>query len=704
MIFPQLSPEYYSDKHKDILALMEAKYAEAITINMSFWTEADIDHRFYAGDQTCWNQVYGGVPFSNRQQFYFNRIRRIVDTVSGHQRRNRKSIICTPYENGDAETTDQFSKIFFNLEQQENYLETISQAFEGALIGGMNLLQVWMDYREDPISGNIRVSNCSYNSFLCDPFWKRRSLEDCNFIWKRSFLTKREIVSLLPDYQDEVMGLWGNDSGSPQSARFQFMAEQYGFATKHLLTYDEFYYRDYRTQKMLADSQTGETIEWRGDDERLKLFLQTYPSVTVIEQEIPTVRLAIVVQGRVIFDGANPLGIDQYPFVPVLAYYHPEIPYFEWRIQGMVRGLRDSQYLYNRRKIIELDTLESQMNSGFIAKENSLVNPADAHLSGQGRVLWIKEEAQMTDVQQIQSPVIPPTTIELSKILGQEMSEIAGVSEELMGFDNKDTLSGFHAALKQSASVTTLQGLFDGLDQSCKSLGKIFIDLIQANYTPGKIKKILEGQEPAPLFYNKAFGKYHATVEEGLNTTTQKQLNFAQLLNLREIGVQIPEEQLIEASTLQNKPQLIQAIQQQKQQQQQMQQQQMQVQMAEIQARTELAQARAVADRGLGLERVSRVEENHALAREREAAAEKDKDIALLNLVKALKELDTMDISHVEQLLGLSERIKANEAATQANTPTASSQQKSQNPRGTRDGLSQVNPQEVRGTQPLRSA
>ena len=36
-------------------------------------------------------------------------------------------------------------------------------------------------------------------------------------------------------------------------------------------------------------------------------------------------------------------------------------------------------------------------------------------------------------------------------------------------------------------------------------------------------------EEPAPQFYNKAFGKYDAAIEEGLNTTTQKQMRFAQL-------------------------------------------------------------------------------------------------------------------------------------------------------------------------------
>jgi len=40
MIFPQLGPQYYNEKHRGILSRMEAFYSEAITLNQSFWSEA----------------------------------------------------------------------------------------------------------------------------------------------------------------------------------------------------------------------------------------------------------------------------------------------------------------------------------------------------------------------------------------------------------------------------------------------------------------------------------------------------------------------------------------------------------------------------------------------------------------------------------------------------------------------------------------
>jgi hypothetical protein len=646
---------------------METFYSESITANQAFWGEADTDTRFFAGDQTLFSDIYGNLPSLRKKQFSFNRIRRVVNMISGSQRNQRKSTIVVPVENGDAETADQFTKILLWTNQQEQVLETISESFEGALVTGLNFLQVWVDYRTDPISGTIKVDTCPYNSFIVDPYFRKADLSDCNALWKRTFLTKREVLSLLPNKGEELTGML--EQGM-QDGKFQFAPETYNVGPRSLLTYDEFYYRDYRTQQMLVDTQTGESLEWRGQDEdKLKLFLQTYPQTTMIKAEVPTVKLAIVVQGKVMFDGPNPLGVDKYPFVPVFGYYSPELPYLNWRIQGVVRGLRDAQYLYNRRKAIELDILESQVNSGFIYKENSLVNPKDIFMSGQGKGIALKQEANIQDVVPIMAPAIPQSMIELSNSLARELQEISGVNEELLGSATDDK-AGVLSMLRQSAGKITLCGLFDQLDRSQRLLGKLMIDIIQANFTPGKVARIIDAQ-PTQQFYNKAFGKYDAAVEEGLNTTTQRQMQFAQLLELKKLGVMIPDAQLLEASTLQEKKKLTEAVAQAEQGRAQSEQMQMQAAVTETQARTELAQARAVADRSLGIERVSRVAENEAMADERRAAAVKDREAAMLDMVRTLKELEGIDLSHLKELVTLNAMVKAQEAPPATGTPVS---------------------------------
>ena len=245
--------------------------------------------------------------------------------------------------------------------------------------------------------------------------------------------------------------------------------------------------------------------------------------------------------------------------------------------------------------------------------------------------------------------------------MGKELTQISGVNEELLGAAVDDK-AGILSMLRQSAGLTTLQVLFDQLDRSQQLLGKLFIDLIQANFMPGKIKRILSGEEPSQQFYNKAFGRYDAVVEDGLNTATQRQMQFAQMLQLHEAGVPISTEDLLESATIQNKKVIIENAKKKQEQAMQMQQMQMQSALQEQQAKIDLAHSRAEADRGLAVERISRVQENRALAIRQVHEANAQDELAFLNKVKAMKELEEMDIHHIEKLLAISNALKETES------------------------------------------
>ena len=654
-------PNYYGNDQegRNILQYMQSIYADASTINQSFWTEADIDTRFRAGDQQLWNEMYGSFAASRRKSFNFNRIRRNCNMISGYQREHRKSTTVVPIEGSDQQTSDDFTDIFFHLNTQSNVLFNISEAFDQTLTTGLSFLAPWIDFRDDPISGDIKLDVLPYNEFLVDPYFKKKDMSDCNFFWRRKWMTKEMARTLYPHDQELIDGIMtsGNRDG-----KFQFQPESYQYGMKNLLYVDEFWYRSTRSKKMIVDLHSGESIEWdkNGDDQFLEEFQRDFPDTLVMDRDCPTVKLCISIQGKVIYNDYNPMGIDDYPFVPVWAYYEPHLSYFPWRIQGVCRGLRDAQYLYNRRKVIELDIVEAQVTSGYIYKENALVNPDDAFLNGQGKGIALKQEADINDIREIQPPNIPQSLFEMSSILGQELQEISGVNEELLG-SAVDDKSGILSMLRQGAGLTTLKILFDQLDESQKLLGKMMLKIVQENYSFGKIRRIL-GREPSKQFYNKAFQKYDCAVAEGADTDTQKQLEFAQLLHLREVGVPITGEDLANASTLHNKAEMAKVWAEREKQSLDAQQKSEQAQVAMLQAQIEDLQARATANHGLGIERVSRVQENEAFAVERLAEAKKDRTAGLLNIVKVIQELQSVDLQQIESMLTIADRLGESEA------------------------------------------
>lgn len=650
------APQFYTEKGSHIKKMMDDFYQRTNHINEDFQSQASLDSRFEAGDQSAYFEIHNDIPQAFRKTFSFNRIRRIVNMISGHQRRDRKSTIATPVENGDQITADQYSKILFHVHRNQYVLETISDAFRESLITGLSLLNVWVDFREDPVSGTIKVDNCPYNTFLIDPFFKKKDLSDCNAIWKRSYLTKKQLLSLFPASKSEINDIvpGGNDE------KFLFMPENSTMGKSDLIAYDEYYYMDSRRQTLLIDAMTSESMEiTKSSDiqtDEIDQFLRLYPSVTVSKQDIPTVKLAVMVNGTLLYDGPNQLGIDEYPFVPVLSYFNPSLASFSDRLQGVVRDLRDPQFLYNRRKAIEDDILSSQVNSGWKYKEGALVNPDDVFLAGQGKGIALTETAEMTDVQQILPSQIPPSMFQLSEQYAKEIMEISGVNEELLGSADSDVAASL-SAFRQGRALTTLHGLFDNLNVAQKQLGSIILKTIQANFTPGKVQRIIE-EQPGPQFYNKSFGKYDVAIEEGFNTTTQRQAEFAQLIHLKEIGVPIPDKTIIEAATIQNKTQLLQDIEEIQKQEQQQAMQASQAQGELVKAQTNLANAKVESDISLAKERDSRVFSNLGLMEERRHEAEKDKTQSMLNLVKTLQEIDSVDINQLAKLIQLSSAVE----------------------------------------------
>lgn len=664
------SPETFDGDFTAIKAKKDNDYQNNQSVWNVFWSKANINVRGEAGDTTIMNLDGNSPQTIGSSNYYFNRMRPIGLMLSGYQRRNRKSTIYVPLEGGDQATADQFTKLVMNLYKKENVYEMISESFhEGAIISGMNLMQVYMDYANDPLNGDIKFKTLAFNEFMIDPYFRNPDLTDAEFIMVRSYLSKPAIASICPPaWYDRIMQLSGNQQGSTVDGRFQYEAAARGYSMSPKLAYDEYWYRDYRKQKKLYDKMSGEMIDvsYR-DDIDIDKMLEENPQLKLDECMVPTVRLCITIQDKVFYDGPNPLLIDRYPFSAVVGYYNKAMPYMYNRIQSPMTSLISPQILFNRRIILNADFLESVVNSGWMFKQGAVIDAKHLLQTGQGRMIPLKDSAiPMVDVVPIPPPNIPPSAFSQLEVYDKELFNVIGLSQENLGKVVEDDSSGYQSALRTAAGLTAQQPLFDRLDLSQNILGDITMEVIQRNWTPGKVRQALGGEEPAPLFYDRAFGRYHSMCELGFNTETQKQLEFAQLLALKNAGVNISDAQMISKATLQGKDDLVREMEQTAQQQQQMQQMQQHIQMEEIRSRSLLSQARAQADISTAHERDSRVFSNEALDEERRARAVQDENAALLNFVKAAKELESIDLQHIRELLEMQGIIKAQEAVNAA--------------------------------------
>jgi len=107
------------------------------------------------GQQITGNTFYN-VNYRNQKILMFNKILRIVNMISGYQRKDRLATIVIPavMTRIFGQTADQMTKVLnWIMRPKIIPMEKISESFEGAITCGLNLLQCWMDFREDPESG-----------------------------------------------------------------------------------------------------------------------------------------------------------------------------------------------------------------------------------------------------------------------------------------------------------------------------------------------------------------------------------------------------------------------------------------------------------------------------------------------------------------------------------------------------------------------
>lgn len=622
---------------------MDTRYKECMPLWQQWWTEADLDTKMATGQQDFWGSFYGSNAGNrNARILMFNKVLRVINMIGGYQRKNRLATMISAQDEMSEQDAQDFSDLVHWAMQHDETYNKISETFEASSICGLNLMSIWMDFREDPENGDIVTSRIPYNAFLMDNYWTKKDLSDCDWIWTRRYLTRSQVISLHPKIKDDLPSM--QKGMGMKDGRFQYLPQNWYQYNQELYAYDEYWTRHYRKVRKVLDTKTGEVIDWKGTREQFDWLKRINPNVKLISAMKPSVKLRVLVNNYLVYEEDQPFGIDRFPFVPFVGYHFPEVQNYGYRYQGVVRNLRDSQHELNHRRNKMLDILDAQVQSGIMVKEDALVNPEDAFLQGAGRVQFMKQTSNLaTDVMHIPPPQIPPSMFELSSLLDKEIMEIAGVNEELFGQSaNGKDMSGLLSSMRMGAALVSLQGLFDGLNQSQKHVGEIFMDMIQANFEIGKIEKIL-GRDVGQNFRDKDFPKYHCVVEEGELTSTQRQLQFQQAFMLKQAGAPISWSYLMEKLTIQGKKELMQSVEQEEKAASQAQAEQMKIMQRSV-------EAKAQNDFASAEERKTRAVSNIGLAKERSSQSAEDRALAALNNVRAVKELEELDENRLMKL------------------------------------------------------
>lgn len=631
-------------------------YSKFQPIEQSRWNQSNIDSLFYAGAQTFVNRYFGLTPSSSYQNFYFNLLQQPINMVTGYERQHRKQWQFQASEGGDPQTADQYTKMIIHEANANGIHEQKSRAKEQAAITGMVLLQPYLDFNgNDQAQGQLKVKLWEYNSFLVDPYFRNYDMSDAQFVWCQEYISKKEAEFRFPDKYDKISPM----AGTPQRyGSFYFLPENYNMARNDLMVLSYVWYKWKRKKKRLYSRSTNQFFDFSGNEQELSQLLFTIRDLEEVIVEVPTWKLAVVLNDQLMFQGNNPLGFDDCPFIPYFWNYEPHINYYDLRCRGLVRTMRDSNYLLNRRIIINHDISEATINAGWVRKIGAVANEDNLKKSGQGWDIIVNDGYELTDVQKIIPSSVPESDMVLADQLRSLIFGTSGVDLENWSAQNDKQASSLTTLLKQAANLMVLQKYFDQWDYSDKILGERLLQIALNNWNAEKVKIII-GEEPSPLFYSKIFSKFQVQVEEADLTPTQQNLQAQQMMDInQQFGREVfPPSMIIPKLNITGKAEIISYLQQQEQQMAAVQNEAQNIQHTVEAAKLQELYSRAAANIATARERHGRAEADIGLFEERLSEITRNRALATKDKMEALEKLVDVIAKYgeIETMLKMSE-------------------------------------------------
>ena len=187
----------------DLKKEIERNLGIALKADSNWMLEAKEDINFCLGEQWA-EQDKVDLKRQNRPVMVFNKIKPLVQLVTGHLIQTKARIQAFP-EGGEDETfTAVMDKAIDHIEKVSHLNFKMSYLFSGGEKAGKNWIEFQVDYDDDPIFGQLKIPNLGPFKVFMDPQGVEYDLSDCGFGFKVQRITKAKLKQLYPDKEDEI--------------------------------------------------------------------------------------------------------------------------------------------------------------------------------------------------------------------------------------------------------------------------------------------------------------------------------------------------------------------------------------------------------------------------------------------------------------------------------------------------------------------
>lgn len=589
-------------------------FTEAADWAADWRAEAKQDYEFVAGKQ--WEEAdIQRLKESGRPAIVINRIKPLINVLSGYQRLNRYDIEFLPRTGDDVDICTVRKGITKYILDECDYDSEESHAFLDAAIGGIGWFEVGYKVKPEINDGEAFVKREDPFGIYVDPESHKADFSDAKYICRAKWVDKDELTITYPEHAEEI------------KAQYAI----YDNAEKNDGAYDDpmWYKRDIHKARLIEcwyKVKERESIYYLEDGSTVSqadITPEHFLSGAVAgysDIKITKVRCAVFIERFLLEDIPSPYQHGEFPFVPIVCYNYGvgDLP------AGFVRDLKDPQREINKRRIQELHILNTTGNGGGWIEEDAMTAKQKADYKRKGNSPGYFQEVRPGAIAQGKiheraMGQIPAAVIQAESQATADLTAVSGINEALMGTDIASTSSGRAIELKQKQAITHIAPMFDHLRKAKKKIAYLlwgkrgYSGIIPQYYTDDKVYRV-EGKNGQQFIRvnqqviqqdalgniihqtlnNLAEGEFDIVISDTQASTTQRQAQLWSLVDsVKTLGIpgDLLFDVIIDLSDLPNKEEIKQRIQQrqeaQAQQAQAQQQQQLQLELIKNQSQSQ---------------------------------------------------------------------------------------------------------------------
>ena len=533
---------------------------------------------FYRGNQ--WDPAdVATLDDEGRPALTINTILPTVNTVLGEQSTRRADVNFKPKGNGTQEVADVLNKLYMHI-ADTNKLEWLeSQVFADGLIQDRGYFDVRIDFT-DHIQGEVRVTTKDPLDILIDPDAKEYDPKTWNEIFETKWMSLDEIEEQYgQDKADQLRvaaeygNTMGTDSVEYEETRYgdTYTGVEYNQSSTanpeenrqvRAIRVIERQYYQLKQCMYYVDEVTGDMrqVPSNWSKRKREKFADDY-GLDILDRLDRKVRWTVTADSVVLHDDWSPY--QCFTIVPYFPYWRRGRPF------GMVRNLISPQEQLNKISSQELHIVNTTANSGWIVETGSLqgMTADDLEEHGAETGLVLEYNRGSSPPAKIPPNQIPTGLDRLGQKAAANIKTISGISDAMLGTDSPE-VSGVAIQQKQNRGVLMIQVPLDNLQKTRQYLAEHVLRMVQQYYTEERLIQITDESDPMkpemPIRINQVtpegdiindltLGEYKVVVGTMPARDNYDEVQFAEAIQLRQVGVPIPDDLIVDYSHLAKK-------------------------------------------------------------------------------------------------------------------------------------------------------